>query len=641
MKSTIKKIWCVVLFCGSLASCNYLEVVPDNIATIDYAFRNRTACEKFLFTCYNYLPKHGDIQADPAMVATNEGWFLSNIKWAGRYIAGGQQNVTSPYMNAWSGGDGMPALWDGIRDCNIFLENVDKVQDLTPSEKQRWIGEVKFLKAYFHFYLFRMYGPIPIIDQNIPVSASPEEVKVYREPVDKVINYIVNLMDEAAESLPDEREVIEGTEAGRINNLIAKSIKAKVLVYGASSLFNGNTDYASMIDRRGQQLFPQTYDPEKWKKAADACKEAIDMCHQQGKKLYDLVDPTISMANDTFKIQTTYRQAICDRWNQELIWGGTNNNCIYLSRQCQARIIRVVAEMTDVIRTEWSATMKQVETYYSSNGVPIDEDKQWAQNNWYGMRYEIRNTPSHGAEKFYVKEGEKTVYLHYNREPRFYASIGFDRGIYFGNGYTKFPENVKYADFFKGGISGMFSVTQDFPITGYSVKKMHCFKNALTTNSSSVEYYPFPIIRLADLYLLYAEALNEYAGPSDEAISYLDKIRARVRLKGVKESWKEYSIYPTKPTTQDGLRDIIRQERAIELAFEGEHFWDIRRWKQIQDLNEQPMGWNTTRGENREDFYIKVPVSSNPISFSVRDYFWPIKETEITINTNLLQNFDW
>ena len=87
---------------------------------------------------------------------------------------------------------------------------------------------------------------------------------------------------------------MEGTEAGRVYNLVAKAMKARVLAYAASPLFNGNTDYASLVDNRGVQLFPQTYDPEKWKKAADACLEAIDMAHAQNKRLYTSVDPLLS-----------------------------------------------------------------------------------------------------------------------------------------------------------------------------------------------------------------------------------------------------------------------------------------------------------------------------------------------------------
>lgn len=640
MKRTVK-ILILIVSIGYLASCDYLDVVPDNVATIDYAFRNRTACEKFLFTCYGYLPRHGDVAWDPAMSGGDETWMHPYIEWSTRTLAIGNQSTISPLINFWNGENGGNSnLWQGIRDCNIFLENVDKVIDLKEHEKIRWIGEVKFLKAYYHFYLFRMYGAIPIVDANLPVSADPRDVKAYREPVDEVVNYIADLLDEAATELPLERDVVQGTEAGRATNLIAKSVKAKLLVYAASRLFNGNTDYARIIDNRGLQLFPQSADPEKWKRAADACLEAIDMCHSQGKKLYTLEDPQLSAENDTFKLQTTYRQAICDRWNSELIWGSVNYDCTSLSRQGQAKIMRLAAEHTS-IRSEWAPTLKMVEKYYSDNGVPISEDREWVSGGWYANRFQVRPESSSNQEKYLVKEGERTVYLHYRRDPRFYASIGFDRGIYYGNGYTKFPDNVKHCEFRVREYSGMSSASECYSITGYSVKKAHSYKNAVTETNNSVEYYPFPIIRLADLYLLYAEALNEYSGPSAEVYDYVDQIRARVGLKGVRESWTKYSINSSKPETKDGMRDIIYQERTIELAFEGERFWDIRRWKKISEFNEQPMGWNTLRGETEADFYTVTPTSQTNVQFSVKDYLWPIKENELSINGNLVQNYNW
>jgi hypothetical protein len=637
---TLKKYFIILAICLTCnVSCDYLDIVPDNVATIDYAFRNRAACEKYLFTCYSYLPRHGDLAYDPAMTGCDETWKIRMNFYVGQDIAQGNQSSVNPILNYWNGeGSATSCLWRGIRDCNIFLENVDKVHDLPDYEKNRWIGEVKFLKAYYHFYLFMMYGPIPIVDVNIPISGTPDEVKLYREPVDVVLKYITDLFDEAAADLPLEREIIEGVEAGRANNLIAKSMRAKALVYGASRLFNGNTDFASMIDKRGVQLFPQEYDPEKWKTAADACLEAIEMCHAQNKRLYDLVEPQLNIAHDIFKLQTTYRQAICDRWNCELIWGSVNYSCSNLSYRSQAKILRM-ADGNSPVNSEWGPTMKLVEKYYSSHGVPINEDKEWLSEEWYANRYKVRPEPSSGDEKYLVKEGQKTAYLHYNRETRFYASIGFNRGIYFGNGYIKFPEDVKHLETYFAEYSGMYA-SASYSITGYHAKKMHSYKNAITTTSSSIEYYPFPIIRLADLYLLYAEALNEYSGPSEEVFKYLDLIRARVGLEGVQESWQKYSINPQKPNNKETLRDIIQQERTIELALEGERFWDIRRWKKISDLNDQPMGWNV-RGETEGDFYNVITVAPTPVDFSVKDYFWPIKESELSVNNKLIQNYGW
>ncbi|MEA4917206.1 RagB/SusD family nutrient uptake outer membrane protein [Proteiniphilum sp.] len=638
---TINKIYIlVIILFASIVSCDFLDVVPDNIATIDYAFRNRTEAEKYLYTCYSGRPNIGSIDGDPAMNGCDETW-QRYIQLEGGWptflnskIARGEQNADNPLYD-WFG-----IRWKDIRRCNIFLENIDKVHDMTEYEKARWIAEVKFLKAYYHYVLFKLYGPIPIMDVNIPVSASVEEVQVYREPVDQVVNYITDLMLEAAADLPDASEIIEGTEAGRVDKLIALTMRAEVLLFAASPLFNGNTDYINVMDSRGVQLFPQEYNENKWKLAADACKEAIDACHAEGKALYDEVASETMNQNEIFQLQTTYRQAICDRWNKELIWGNTKNDHRYLAQYTTPRIVRLNADMLNHCMSEIAPTLKMVDKYYSSNGVPIEEDKDWQNSGWYQDRYKVRDIPSTGEEKYYVKEGEKTVYLHYNREPRFYASIGFDKGIYYGSGYYNFPSNVKYCDFLNKGHSG-YQGGSGYSISGYAIKKLHHFKNVQQYSlTSTPEYFPFPILRLADLYLMYAEALNEAEGPSEDVYYYLDLVRERAGLEGVRESWQKYSSNPGKPDTKDGLRKIIQQERTIELAFEGKRFWDIRRWKQISVLNESVQGWNIM-GETSEDFYNITTLSRDKLDFTVKDYLWPIKESDLLVNKNLVQNYGW
>src|SRR5690606_13909502 len=115
------------------------------------------------------------------------------------------------------------------RDCNIFLENITSVPDMEEWEKALWTSEVKFLKAYYHFWLFRMYGPIPLIRKNLPISASVEEVQVPRNTVDECVEYIVTLLDEAAQGLPARVEN-EVSDLGRISQAIALSVKAEVLM---------------------------------------------------------------------------------------------------------------------------------------------------------------------------------------------------------------------------------------------------------------------------------------------------------------------------------------------------------------------------------------------------------------------------
>src|SRR5690606_33991599 len=194
----------------SITSCHkYLDIVPDNVATLENAFTMRNTAERFLFTCYSYLPDHAGLGGNPALLAGDEAWLPPQMLPEPLQIAKGNQKLVEPYMNFWEGKNGGKNLYLGIRDCNTFLENVDKVPDLSNEEKKRWIAEVKFLKAYYHFYLFRMYGPIPLIKENLPVSAGIEEVQIPRAPADECVDYIVSLLDEAADtdftyhSLPD------------------------------------------------------------------------------------------------------------------------------------------------------------------------------------------------------------------------------------------------------------------------------------------------------------------------------------------------------------------------------------------------------------------------------------------------------
>lgn len=279
----------LAIFSLGFSSCNYLDLVPDNVATVESAFSNRASAERYLFTCYSYRPQVGDLWNDPAISGGDETWqyYALNLgTFTSSLLQRGEQKVTDPILNFWNGTQGAKNLFVGIRDCNIFLESIHMAVDLDQYERARWIAEVKFLKAYFHYYLLKCYGPIPICDVNISVSAPPEQVLTYRDKVDDVVTYIDNLIMEALPDLPDYREMVVSLEAGRADKQIALAIRAEMLVTAASPLFNGNKEMAGMTDKRGTVLFNQTYDPNKWKVAADACKEAIDLCHVAGKKLY-------------------------------------------------------------------------------------------------------------------------------------------------------------------------------------------------------------------------------------------------------------------------------------------------------------------------------------------------------------------
>jgi hypothetical protein len=185
-----------------------VDVVPDNIAEIDNAFESREGAIRFLATLYGYLPPFGNATQNPALTAGDEISVNDNVArdWQGKVISRGGQGVVSPLLGFWGNRGTVRNLFIALRDCNIFLENLDKPYNLTDRERTRWVAEAKFLKAYFHFYLMRMYGPVPIVRENIPVSAGVDAVRVSRDPVDEVAAYIVELLDEAIPDLPVEVE---------------------------------------------------------------------------------------------------------------------------------------------------------------------------------------------------------------------------------------------------------------------------------------------------------------------------------------------------------------------------------------------------------------------------------------------------
>lgn len=192
---------------------------------------------------------------------------------------------------------------------------------------------------------------------------------------------------------------------------------------------------------------------------------------------------------------------------------------------------------------------------------------------------------------------------------------------------------------------------QYYSATGYFTKKLVNYKTGLNdAGTGFVSYtYFWPNIRLADLYLLYAEALNEsQAQPTAEIWeNWIDPIRLRSGLKGVEESWTLYSNKPDKFRDKNGLRDIIHQERVIELALEGHFYYDMRRWSGgsrvdrydiMTEMNQPIKGWNY---DGTDDLSYNTVRTVYNVSFSLRDYLWPIKESDINENPNLIQNPGW
>lgn len=621
----------------SFTSCKkYLDVTPDNVGTIDYAFRNRNEAENYLFTCYAALQRFVTPQTDVGFTTSGEIIFpntLSDnqgIDPVGFNLIRGTQNTANPGLDYWDGYNGGQNLFTALRRCNTMLENIDKPVDLSADEKKRWKAEIKFLKAYYHFYLFRLYGPIPITDVNIPINSSTEDVKVTRAPVDSVVNYIVKLLNEASPNLP---AVIQNQarELGRATQPIALAVKAQVLATAASPLFNGNPDYAGLKNKNGQVIFPTTYDATKWDKAALATREAIDACEGNGNALHKFIaTSSVGTLSDSLRTVLGLQTAITEKWelNKEIIWA---LNPYYPTQPNGAPRMTAKATANPTFPGTFAVPIAEQELFYTRNGVPINEDNTFDYNNRYTLR------TGDARSRFYIGQGYTTVKAHFDREPRFYADLGFDGGIWFGNGRLE-QESLYY-------VQARGSAAFAGPVDNVRVNVTACWPkklvNYLTVQDDGVSIADFrmPIIRLAGLYLLYAEVLNEQGKPAAEVTPWIDKVRTRAGLPGVVDAWTKYSRNPSKFITQDGMRQIIHQETRIELAFESEPGWSLRRWKELQSVLSKPLqGWNIFETDP-VNFYrpntVVIPV------FNVRNYLWPLHSYALLVNDKLVQNPGW
>lgn len=626
-------------------ACDFLDVVPDNVATIEHVFRDRNSAESYLYTCYSFMPAHNNSQSNPGNMLSDEFAIDKTLSGVNRQITETGNNTSSPMFNVWDGGK---SLWAGIRTCNVLIEQLPNIPDISIEEAARWKAEASFLKAYYHWYLFSLYGPIPIVDVNLSINASDEAMKVYREPVDKVIDYIVNTIDAALPGLPLGLGGAEATEMGRVTREAAMAIKARVLVTAASPLYNGNPDYAKFVDKRGQNLFP-TGEPkiEKWQRAATACKEAIDACELAGLGLYKFTAPPGVKMNDSIKMEVQPAMILGEiLTNNEAIWLQTNATGIQTYSMPMIFYTGLPTSSTyygaSNVYPRECASLNAAELFYSKNGVPIEEDKEWQTNNWYANRFKPDpNFSTRNDHRYYVKKGYQTAIFHLNRETRYYGSLAFNGANWFGMGITD-QENQYFVR--------EHNTDQTPSQSGLFVRKFIPYRTTidaknLNSNQNGIVYwnYAFPIIRMADLYLLYAEALNESDPANPDVIKAVDKIRERAGLKGVVESWSTYAVDDKKAKYSDqaGMREIIRRERMIELAFEGQGGFDRRRWKIMDQLlaNGTIRGFFPVKLESLESYY--TPDILWTTNFKYRDYLWPIRTANLQANPNLVQNPGW
>lgn len=623
----MKKIF--ILFAAfSMASCDFLDIVPDDTPALSDAFKNENTLEAFLYTCYSYQYDYFDFRGTPGLATSDE--LVCAYHWTSEWFGcvefnSGAYSSSNPLMNPWGGftyyNYNSPSVYQGIRQCYIFLNHMAEAKPATidagtfEALKSQWAGEAKFLIAYYHQLLLQCYGPIVFIENEM-------EDKLPRLTLDESVSKIADMYDQAIELLPPSRS--QKSEFGRASKAIAKALKAKVLLYAASPLFNGNTDYKDLVGKDGTQLISQTADKGKWKTAMDAAEEAITFARAQGFDLYTFdkpdpfgEDPAVKAYTKDFRqAYLNCRMVLVDDWNKEILWASTRSEGSGNSPQRHAIAkgidTRSYSESNPV--GALAATLTAAQVFYTKNGLPPEADP----NLGYTWDASGRMTIPAGAE---------TCNLHLNREARFYAAIGFDRGPYEFNSDSTYQLKLRAKE-----KNGMNTKGTDHLYSGYCVKKIIDPDGIARGSNYQYQQYCYPLVRLADLYLQYAEACAEYQGSLDtKAQDYLRRVRERAGL------GMEYF----NGKSGEALVEAVRRERMVEMIFESQWYFDLRRWKKALNWFEKDRNgmWGLNdEGTTAADFYKETQLIVQPFVFDKRHYLLPIKVDYVNANEYLVQN---
>ncbi len=589
----ITLILCVFIVSVSCDS-DFLEKAPGVDLTEDDIFKNKKGVEDFIPTIYRYAvpsmfeyPDFHDKNLSYTRPVKDSDWIIvlpsgtmcdegeeSDIDYgAGDYWNTG--NITPQNIHR-TGDNRYYVRWISLRQINTVLKRIDEVPDADENYKKQIVGEMKTLRAINYLEMIKRYGGVPIVERvfepGVPIDAP-------RKSFEECIKFIVNDCNAAIPLLPAS---YNSSQMGRITSLIPKIIKAEALLFAASPIFNTTTPYMSMPNAADNKLICYgDYDINRWKLAADAYKEALDFAVANGYKLIDNPanrDPKDLPGSGDPGPEGNYRHS----------WEINNNSEIILAFQegVKRQWTRPLNNMMPQVFGGWTA----------GNTVPL---------NFY-RKYEKKD----GMPQTWDENGGDDLVAKFEElDPRFKQTINFT-SAYYNDGHP-------IAEIYEGGRH-----------------YRNCFGGVwmrkYVPRASSWQRIVLNdvVFRLNELYLGYAEALNEYASvPPDEAYVAVNTIRAR-------------SAMPNLPAglTKEQFRARLRNEKAIEMAFDDHRFFDIRRWLIAEEEGVMTGNfWGLKINKNNDGKYSWKPYIYETRTFKKRMYLHPFPHDEV-LKGNLVQN---
>ncbi len=649
MKTIFKKALLLLMLGGSMASFSscesFLDMQETEVLTFEKIWQQRSTTLQYLTRVYSYVQQEDAPNSTPWTGASDEGscsWSTSGYPFS--KINNGSWGPSN------AAGDTYTHYYQGIREANTFMQNVESVTafDVTQDEIQDWKNEARFLRAFFYAQLLRQYGPVILLgDQIIPADADLADLQLPRNTWDECVEYVCSELEETAKLLP--ARYTEANYYGKPTNVAALSIIARMRLYSARELFNGgNQNYLNLKNPDGTQIFPN-YDANKWKLAAEAGRRAIDAIEDNGYGLY-LADSDGNEVESGGAIDPhrSIHGLFYEAWNDEMIWSRYLGSWDWGNHTRP----RVFAGGYGGL----GPTQQHVDSYAMANGyypiVGYNGDEYFMnQNNKTAGGNGITGKPTGGEPTIDPRSGYNESgfssfanpalsvndagaattgwNMYKEREPRFYAHISWNNTKYFQT-----PNTV--IQYHQGGNTG--NQHHDHPWTGYMGRKMGNY----TVNASSASWprYNWPIIRVAEVYLNYIEALVETGTNDYELFMYLNMIRERAGVPAIKDE-----IYVSEVNDKNYLRELVRRERKIELTWENHRYFDTRQWMIAETTDGGPIyGMNLYATSSNytldgETFWKRTVIQTRV--FQPQHYLHPFTQRELDRNDNLVQNYGW
>ena len=475
-------------------------------------------------------------------------------RYNGAMLAAGSDEAVNSNLNSsvnifnngtWSSlrtlDDNYAINYNGIRQVNVFLANSHRANIVPLTDIPRLRGEAFFLRAFFHFELWKRYGGIIIADQ---VFTTTDNLDLPRNTSQETLNQIIKDCDSASTTLPLSVTQYGAGDKGRATKAAALALKSRALLYAASPLNNPSGDITL------------------WQKAAAVSRELIDT------KAHSLLASYANIFNFTtaaYNSEVIFATAATLRNDIE-----TNNAPISYNGALGLT----------------NPTQELVDAYGMKNGLPITD-------------------PASG-----YNPGDP----YKDRDPRFALSVIYDGSLFKGTAVSTAVDG-------KDGIGKSVNATK----TGYYMRKFLSESASWNQTTNATVRRPWVIFRYGETLLNYAEAQNEAAGPDASVYDAINQVRKRAGIANLPEG-----------LSKDQMRQRIRNERRVELAFEEHRFFDVRRWKTGEtDLGKAVTGMriaNTGTTNSYERFTVETRV------FNERMYRYPIPQAEINNAPKLQQN---